>query len=262
MFRKPVCAVLIALLGWGLGSCSGSGGTIVAPPGIPGASYVGADTCAACHADIAAEFSSATHAVLNASGDNAVAGGAGCESCHGPGSLHFESGGDPTKIINPANGPGTCFQCHLDVRAQFALPNVHPATGGPLGLTTAKIGCPSCHELHTGSARPGGGTQILALNEKCLSCHPAQRGPYVFEHEALRDGCTVCHQPHGSVNAALLTERNATLCLKCHYQDQPTPGTILIGGRDHSFFLARGTCYSAGCHEAVHGSQVNSSLRF
>ena len=39
-------------------------------------------------------------------------------------------------------------------------------------------------------------------------------------------------------------------------------GEILIGGRDHAPFLSRGACWSAGCHEAVHGSHVNSSLRF
>ena len=39
-------------------------------------------------------------------------------------------------------------------------------------------------------------------------------------------------------------------------------GRLLIGGRDHAPFVQRGTCWSAGCHEAVHGSHVNSSLRF
>jgi predicted CXXCH cytochrome family protein len=84
----------------------------------------------------------------------------------------------------------------------------------------------------------------------------------VFEHEALRQGCITCHSPHGSVNQRMLTERNQTLCLKCHFQEQTGTGTILIGGRDHSAFFSRGTCWSAGCHEAVHGSQISSSLRF
>jgi hypothetical protein len=60
----------------------------------------------------------------------------------------------------------------------------------------------------------------------------------------------------------MLTERNATLCLKCHFQQQTGSGNIVIGGRDHSGSLSRGACWSAGCHEAVHGSQVSSSLRF
>jgi hypothetical protein len=54
--------------------------------------------------------------------------------------------------------------------------------------------------------------------------------------------------------------------LKCHFQSQGLPGqpagTIYIGSRDHTAFLSQGTCWSAGCHEAVHGSHVSSSLRF
>jgi predicted CXXCH cytochrome family protein len=102
---------------------------------------------------------------------------------------------------------------------------------------------------------------MLAQNETCTECHDTQRGPHVFEHEAMREGCTSCHHPHGAVNDKLLTQRNSTLCLKCHFQQQ-SGGLILIGGQDHTSLLSRGSCWSAGCHEAVHGSQVNSSLRY
>ena len=50
----------------------------------------------------------------------------GCESCHGPGSAHILGGGDPAKIVNPADLPvsqgytgagqarsAVCFQCHV-----------------------------------------------------------------------------------------------------------------------------------------------------
>lgn len=44
--------------------------------------------------------------------------GIGCESCHGPGSKHILSGGDPAKIINPVDignnqqRSAVCQQCH------------------------------------------------------------------------------------------------------------------------------------------------------
>jgi len=126
---------------------------------------------------------------------------------------------------------------------------------------------------HVGSAIKGGGTALpqsvkgggialLGQNETCFQCHTAQRGPFVFEHRALREGCITCHSPHGSVNQRMLTERNQTLCLKCHFQEQKTDGRIFIGDSDHTNRLPQGTCWSAGCHEAPHGSQVNEHLRF
>jgi DmsE family decaheme c-type cytochrome len=233
---------------------------MVAPPEIAGAELVGSSACGDCHSDIAEHFPSATHAGLMAEGENAK--NVGCESCHGPGSKHVESGGERAAIVNPGRSPEACFRCHLNKRGDFALPHTHPVTGGPLALAPGRISCADCHEPHRGPALIAGGTQASSQNELCLRCHVAQRGPFVFEHEALREGCTICHAPHGSVNDKLLTERDATLCLKCHFQQQTIPGAIVIGGRDHTTFLARGTCFSAGCHEAVHGSQVNSSLRF
>ena len=241
-------------------SCTSTNRTFVAPPVIAGAEFVGTEACADCHEEVVHKFASATHALLVAPGDNAQE--IGCESCHGAGSLHVESGGGRGTIIDPERSSETCFRCHLNKRGDFALPHTHPVTGGPLSLTTAKVSCADCHEPHEGDAIVAGGTAALSENDTCFACHAAQRGPFVFEHEALREGCTVCHAPHGSVNAKMLTERDSTLCLKCHYQEQADSGAIVIGGRDHTGFLPRGSCFSAGCHEAVHGSNVNSSLRF
>lgn len=247
-------------------SCSNfeTGHAILAPPSIPGAEFVGSEECATCHEAITRDFRTATHSRLKAQGDNAK--NIGCESCHGPGSLHVKSGGAARTIINPRRSPTTCFQCHTEVRAAFQLPHHHPVLEG-------KVSCADCHNPHKGDAIKGGGTNLpqslkgggiglLGQNETCFQCHAAQRGPFVFEHEALREGCVSCHSPHGSVNQRLLTQRNATLCLKCHFQQQTTAGAIFIGDSNHATRLPQGTCWSAGCHEAVHGSQVNGHFRY
>lgn len=252
--RKEILALFgIAALILTVVSCGTVNRTVVAPPKIPGASFVGSASCADCHKEIVRSFKTADHGRLVARGENA--GEMGCESCHGPGSIHNQSGGAAHTIVNPHKSPETCFQCHLDKQGQFNLPHHHPVLEG-------KISCSDCHDPHKGQAIKGGGASLLAENENCFKCHMSQRGPFVFEHEASREGCVTCHNPHGSVNDKLLTERNATLCLKCHFQQQTTAGAITIGGRDHTAFLSRGTCWTAGCHEAVHGSRVNSSLRF
>ncbi len=256
-YARLVIVVAMALLVY---ACASVSRTLVAPPKIAGAEFVGSEACADCHESKVVRFKGSTHSLLVGMEDKAI--NIGCESCHGPGSIHEESGGERGTIVNPRRSPEACFECHLDKRAQFSLPHSHPVTTGPLQLTTAKVSCADCHDPHEGAAVIGGGTELTSQADTCERCHVAQRGPFVYEHEALREGCVTCHSPHGSPNAKMLTERNATLCLKCHFQEQIDPNTILIGGRDHSGFLPRGTCFSAGCHEAVHGSNVDSSLRF
>ena len=239
---------------------------------IPGAAYLGSKECEQCHDKIYKDFiSTADHARLITPGPNSI--DVGCESCHGPTSLHAQSGGDvkppsgfaagrppftsyTARLAPPVARPTetVCFQCHSDVRGQFNLPSHHP-------LPEGHMSCTACHSPHKGSIHTGGGTSLLDANDGCIRCHPAQRGPYVFEHEAVHEGCTTCHTPHGSVNAKLLTVRDSNLCLKCHFQ-QVRGGIILIGGSDHTTRIKQGTCWTAGCHEAVHGSRVDSSLRF
>ena len=224
-----VVVVLLAVI-----SCSTISRQAVVLPDVPGAKYVGSADCEQCHDEICRSFKTADHARLIARGKNGL--DAGCESCHGPCSLHEDSGGDvkppysftagrpqPEGLsgrfpLEPARTIETaCYQCHMDVRGQFNLPNHHPVPEG-------RMTCILCHPPHKGIAFAGGSTQLLSQEENCVQCHPSQQGPFVFEHEALREGCTTCHSPHGSVNAKMLTERNANLCLKCHFQQVKNGG--------------------------------------
>jgi predicted CXXCH cytochrome family protein len=243
---------------WGLlvVSCVTTERAVLAPPQIAGATFVGTRQCAQCHSEVTDRFAGATHARL-ASG-NAGAKDTGCENCHGPGSLHVKAGGGAGTIVNPKKSPETCFQCHLDKRGQFSLPHTHPVLAG-------KVSCGDCHDPHAGNAIRGGSAADLASeNETCTRCHTAQKGPFVFEHSALREGCTACHNPHGTVNAKMLVARDANLCERCHLETPTAPGQIMAGGgaaEDHASRLIQGTCWSAGCHEAVHGSNTNNHFR-
>ena len=246
--------------GWVLSSCSTLERTVLAPPAIAGASFVGNRACFDCHTNYVRVFAASPHARVHFEGAP-MQGQSGCEACHGPGSKHVAAGGGRGKfIINPGRDATACFQCHLATHAEFSLPQHHP-------VLEKKMNCVQCHDPHgLDIMKPARGLAMARLNESCAQCHREQARPRAFEHEALREGCTACHQPHGSINAKLLVDRDNNLCLRCHAQvASMVPGKatgVFIGPENHTGRLRMASCYSAGCHTAVHGSDVDYRLRY
>jgi predicted CXXCH cytochrome family protein len=261
--RTRVLTTLGALIGYGLlsllfNACSSMSGVVMAPPSIPGATYVGNQSCFECHSNYTRIFASSPHARVHLT-EAALPGETGCESCHGPGSKHIAAGGGKQFIVNPGKSPETCFQCHLSTHGEFDLPQHHPVIEG-------RMNCVQCHDPHGADIlKPAGGLAMAQLNQSCAQCHREQTRPFVFEHEAMREGCTTCHNPPGSINRKMLTQADSSLCLRCHAQTTlpgAPPGQIFIGRTVHTTFLQMGTCWSAGCHTAVHGSNVHPRMFF
>lgn len=256
-FKATIVALAVVGVCVAVISCATMNRVVVAPPMIPGAKYVGMDTCAPCHEKEVRDFKLSAHARVTIANDKVE--GQGCEGCHGPGSLHVEAGGERGKfILNPSKNPETCYQCHLDKQAEFHLPYHHPVPEG-------RMSCTTCHDPHGSDIKKGRNLVMARVNDTCAQCHREQTRPHVYEHEALREGCVTCHKVHGSINAKLLIERDNNLCLKCHAQVMvPNVGapTIYIGDSNHNTRLRQGTCYSAGCHTAIHGSNLNDHLRY
>jgi predicted CXXCH cytochrome family protein len=142
--------------------------------------------------------------------------------------------------------PELCFSCHGNIQAQFALPIHHRV---PEGL----MKCTDCHNPH-------GSINRASLNapywETCVKCHVEKRGPFVFEHAAVRvEGCIVCHNPHGSTNHFMLVRREGReLCLQCHtgFHAQAQVPHSRLG------FQTSGEC--TRCHVAVHGSNLDANF--
>lgn len=216
---------------------------------LKGATYVGSETCGACHEKETKEFKLSTHKRVSIPGEGMEV--QECEMCHGPASLHVDAGGGKKNILNPTKDAETCFQCHSDKKMEFRLPHHHPVLEG-------KMSCSDCHDPHGISVRPWSATTLKGTNEACFNCHKQHRGPFVFEHEAVREGCTTCHQVHGSMHAKMLVARDNNLCLRCHTQEN-FPN---IGKQSHTTRMMQGTCFSAGCHTAVHGSNFDDHLRY
>jgi predicted CXXCH cytochrome family protein len=240
---------------WGLllVSCVAVNRTVLAPPLVAGAAFVGDKQCIECHENVTGQFHDATHAKV-AFGDSKL-GTTGCETCHGAASLHVKSGGTKGTIVNPRKSPEACFECHLEKRGEFSLANSH-------GVLSGHMSCGDCHNPHSGGATAGSGASLESMNDTCTKCHTAQKGPFTFKHNAMKEGCVSCHNPHGSVNQKMLVARDANLCLSCHLETANRPGIILAGGEDHRTRMQSGTCWIAGCHEAVHGSHTSPALRY
>lgn len=135
-----------------------------------------------------------------------------CNSCH---QIHRNS--TPKNLLAKEQRE-LCYNCHPAIRAQFSMPSKHRVNEGFMT-------CSDCHNPHgvfaatwRMASRPRMVNQGLGNEEACLKCHVEKRGPFVFEHAAVRvDGCESCHVPHGSTNSRLLKRPvTFTLCLECH----------------------------------------------
>jgi DmsE family decaheme c-type cytochrome len=168
--------------------------------------------------------------------------GVSCISCHSP--HHAVS----SESLLVKSQPELCFTCHLQQKAQFAMPFHHRVEEG-------LIQCTDCHNVH-GSALPKQVRVSSTQDGVCFKCHTDKQGPYVYEHAAVNvDGCESCHSVHGGPNPHMLKLSNVNLlCLQCHTTSSfsSAPGA--------PSFHNQGTFFQACtlCHEAIHGSNFSS----
>lgn len=217
---------------------------------IEGAEYVGMETCATCHEEKVKHYRVESHYGTSLEEGEEIKGEA-CESCHGPGSLHAENDGDKTKIVRFS--PDRCFTCHVDKKVQFELQYHHPVPEG-------QMNCLDCHDIHAKESATHSVVDIDRSSEKCFKCHKEMKGPFVFEHDPMRDGCQVCHEPHGSVYNKLLVADDNALCLRCHWESDTNSVTGNMGGVPHgsgagNYWIGSGEeCVDH--HRSVHGSNI------
>lgn len=185
-----------------------------------------------------------------------------CISCH---SIH---GSKEERPLLASAERETCYACHNEIRARFELPFKHRVNEGA-------ILCSDCHNPHGAPTATWAAAQTSNMvrhafgnDIACVQCHTDKRGPFVHEHPPVRvEGCTACHNPHGSTNPRLLARPAAfTLCLECHTgvmaggfglsgEGVPNPSAGFHNIADPRFQ----NCVN--CHARIHGSNADPLFR-
>tara|TARA_R110000823_G_scaffold295738_2_gene415549 strand:- start:34720 stop:35604 length:885 start_codon:yes stop_codon:yes gene_type:complete len=169
-----------------------------------------------------------------------------CDSCHNAHRQQVLGAGE-------TETQQACLACHSEVRAELHLPSRHPIAEG-------KTACIDCHNPHGGLGHAD--LRQVSLNDNCLSCHQEKRGPFLWEHPPAAEDCSLCHRPHGSVHAGLLTVRGPAQCQQCHaaafHPSLPYGAEGLPGGRANANLLGK-NCLN--CHSQVHGSNHPGGAR-
>lgn len=146
---------------------------------------------------------------------NAMAlGNVQCESCHGPGNMHYGSLVD--KKIDRSLSPDVCAYCH-DSGTHHYLPTQYNASVHANPTTLARGTNATCARCHSGS----GFIDFIKGGKVELTTAP----------ELAKIACATCHDPHDATNEHQLRTLTATfengvtvsnigpgaLCMNCHH---------------------------------------------
>jgi DmsE family decaheme c-type cytochrome len=201
---------------------SGAGGQVTAMPPAdslpPG--YAGSASCLDCHAKEHAVFAGTVKGRLLVGRPRDKHEALGCESCHGPGKAHEQSGGEelgqlitfsPRSKTSVKARDAVCLSCHEKTARVMWAGSVHE---------TRDVACTSCHTLmHSVSDRANLRRETAPAT--CGRCHQQRVAQMLrASHMPVGEGkmdCTSCHNPHGSPNEKLLIASSVNeVCFACH----------------------------------------------
>ena len=196
--------------------------------------------CTSCHNRTShAQWQGSKHEARNVS----------CLTCH---SVHQPK--SERAQLKTERQTETCVQCHRTEANKLRRASHMPVREG-------KLECATCHNPH-GSSNVKMLKEGNSINDSCASCHAEKRGPFLWEHAAVRESCTTCHDPHGSNTDRMLVAKAPMLCQRCHVASRH-PATIYdntaVNVSKNNRVVGR-SCLN--CHQMIHGSNHPTSGKF
>ncbi|HZR25677.1 MAG TPA: DmsE family decaheme c-type cytochrome [Vicinamibacterales bacterium] len=221
-----------------------------AAPAVQTTGFVGDETCSTCHDSQAKGLHETLHGKAQNSKTPAAKNGQACETCHGAGQKHVESGNKADikrfNALSARDANDACLSCHAKNASHVEFQgSMHDARN---------VSCVTCHSVHNPKSAKAQ-LKTVSATETCESCHK-QEAMKVKKagHMPVREGkmeCTSCHTPHGSTNVRMLKVGNTIneACASCHAEKR---GPYLW---EH----AAGKENCASCHDP-HGSNNDRML--
>lgn len=180
--------------------------------GMAEGSFLGPDVCADCHQDKIETMKASPHG--QSVDKRSPFGREGCEQCHGPGELHFDTEGNCTISMTGRYGESVeqrnniCLGCHQSGDRMHWFSSIHEAED---------LVCVSCHSIH----KPNDVIERTSQAEVCYKCHKDIRSQtFRASSHPIRDNkviCSDCHNAHGSAGPSSLKQFSINEnCYSCH----------------------------------------------
>jgi DmsE family decaheme c-type cytochrome len=180
--------------------------------GMAEGDFLGPEVCADCHADKIQTMQHSPHGV--SADSHSPFGMNGCETCHGPGMMHFETEGNCIVSMTGRYGESVyqrnevCLTCHNSGDRLHWSGSIHE---------TEDLACVSCHSIH----KPNDVIERTSQTEVCFTCHKDIRSQtFRASSHPIRDNkiiCSDCHNPHGSAGPSSLNQLSINEnCYTCH----------------------------------------------
>ncbi len=211
--------------------------------------FVGDETCATCHDSEAKGMHQTLHGKAANTRTPAAKNGQACETCHGAGQKHVDSGKKEDirrfSVLSARDASDACLSCHNKSNHAEWQGSMHDARN---------VSCVTCHSVHSPKSEKAQ-LKTVTITQTCETCHK-QEALKVKKagHMPVREGkmeCTTCHSPHGSNNVRMLKTGTSVneACASCHTEKR---GPYLW---EHA--AGRENCTS--CHDP-HGSNNDRML--